>query len=153
MQHFIPDTYYLAYGVNLNLRKMDEYCPGAILISPGYILNHRLVFDGQSIRRPGATANIREEAGQIVWGALFEIRELELKQLDEFENCPTSYQRKQVTVLTADGLKYKDVWVYFREGQPEGKPGAEYFGEVLEGARMCGLPSSYIETLEAVETL
>lgn len=153
MQRFVSNTYYFAYGVNLNLKKMDEYCPGAILISPGYILNHHLVFDGQSIRRPGATANIREEVGQIVWGALFEIRALELKQLDEFENYPTSYNRKQVAVLTAEGLKYEDVWVYFREGQPEAKPGKEYFGEVLEGARMCRLPSSYIENLETIETL
>jgi gamma-glutamylcyclotransferase (GGCT)/AIG2-like uncharacterized protein YtfP len=153
MGYFTSATRIFVYGVLLNPKNRKKYCPEAILLSVGCVPDHRLIFDGQSIRRPGATANIREEEGQIVWGALFEIRELELEQLDKFENRPTSYDRKQVTVLTAEGLKYEDVWVYFREGQPEGKPGAEYFGEVLEGAQMCGLPSSYIEALETVETL
>jgi gamma-glutamylcyclotransferase len=145
--------HYFAYGVNLNPKIMSRYCPGAIRISPGYIPDLKLRFDGQSKMRPGATANIQEAPGKIVWGALFEIRAKELLELDEWEGYPNLYDRKQVTVLTADGLRYEDVWVYHREGQVEGRPGPEYLGDVLEGARMCSLPYSYIKALKAVETL
>lgn len=153
MQPFVSPRLYFSYGVNLNPRVMDTFCHNSIFLSPGYIPDLKLRFDGQSKMRPGATANIQEAPGKIVWGAIYEIREEELRQLDDWEGYPTLYDRKQVTVLTADGLKYENVWVYFREGQVEGRPGPEYLGDVIEGARIRGLPFSYIEMLEAVETL
>lgn len=146
-------AYYYAYGVNLYLSHMREYCPGAEFLGPAHLPGHRLIFDGQSNRRPGATANIREEKDQIVWGVLLKIGQKELDELDKFENYPISYLRKRVTVFSLTGLGYTNVWVYYRKGAVEGKPGTEYFSEVLAGARMCELPPYYIKDLEAVETL
>jgi gamma-glutamylcyclotransferase (GGCT)/AIG2-like uncharacterized protein YtfP len=137
--------HYFAYGVNLNRTKLAEYCPGVEFIGAALLKGHRLIFDGKSIRRDGATANIMPAEGAEVWGGLFSIGEKELAELDAFEDYPTSYQRKTVSVSDMNGVEYADAIVYYREGQPEGLPGAEYLKEVLDGMEMCGLPVSYIE--------
>lgn len=140
--------YYFAYGVNLNLRKMAEYCHGARLIGPVRVDDHELIFDGQSIRRPGATANVRMKPDSTVWGALFEITDKELEELDVFENYPISYQRKQLPTVDKNNRIYDSVILYFREGQMEGKPGEAYFQDLLDGAYACKLPSHYINELD-----
>jgi gamma-glutamylcyclotransferase (GGCT)/AIG2-like uncharacterized protein YtfP len=142
----MKSMFYFAYGVNLNQKKMEEYCPGAIYLGTATLAYHRLRFDGQSIRRPGATANIEENIHHDVQGALFAIDDKDLKQLDEFENYPISYQRKLVTIFARNQFFY-DVVTYFREGKPEGKPGSSYLAEVLEGGYAKGLPADYLQKL------
>lgn len=144
---------YFAYGVNMNLEKMAAYCPGAVFLGPAQIAYHALVFDGQSLRRPGATANIKEDLHGTLWGALFAIDAKDLAALDAFENYPISYQRKLVSVYDARGWIRFDVVVYFRTGEKEGKPGTSYFEDLLNGAKSVGLPPAYLENLLKTECL
>lgn len=138
--------FYFAYGVNMNHRGMAQRCPDSKFISAASLQDHELLFDGQSLIRPGGTANITVNLGHQVWGGLFEISEADLAALDAFERYPDSYQRKKVSVMDTEGNIYEAV-VYYRTNQEPAVPGESYLSEVLAGARDCMLPEDYISKL------
>lgn len=137
---------YFAYGVNMNHQKMAGRCPGATFLGRARLDGYRLFFDGKSLVRPGAVANIEPQAGSVVWGGLYEITPADLEQLDAFERYPTAYQRKEFDAVDDGGVVHQAI-AYFRTGEVPGEPGESYLNELLEGAADCGLPEDYIAGL------
>ncbi|MEO0302046.1 MAG: gamma-glutamylcyclotransferase family protein [candidate division WOR-3 bacterium] len=136
--------FYFAYGSNLNHKQMKERCPNSKFFKRAYLEGYMFVYDGYSPFRKGAVANIVPEEKSIVWGAIWEIDEHSLKELDRYEGYPHSYKRKIVKVKDDDGNEY-EAWVYYREGEKEGIPSREYRKTIFEGAKECGLPEDYIK--------
>lgn len=137
-------VYYFAYGSNLNHKQMKERCPNSKFFKRAYLEGYMFVYDGYSPYRKGAVANIIPKEKSIVWGAIWEIDDHCLKELDRYEGYPHVYDRKEVCVKDDDGNEYK-AWVYYREGEKEGIPSSEYRKTILEGAKECGLPEDYIK--------
>ncbi|MCM8807877.1 MAG: gamma-glutamylcyclotransferase [Candidatus Omnitrophica bacterium] len=123
---------------------MQERCPNAKFLKRVYLEDYRFVYDGYSSYREGAVANIIQEKGSVVWGALWEIDKYCLKKLDKYEGYPYSYNRKIVSVKDDNGKEYGAI-VYYRKGEKEGKPSEKYRETILEGAKECNLPMDYIE--------
>jgi gamma-glutamylcyclotransferase (GGCT)/AIG2-like uncharacterized protein YtfP len=136
-------VYYFAYGSNMNHEQMKKRCENAKFIERGYIENYDFVYDGYSSYRKGAVGNIIPCEGSIVFGALWEISEDDLKNLDRYEGYPYVYNRKLMIVKDDKGLEY-NAWVYLREPQEIGMPSKEYHDIVIMGAKECNLPEDYI---------
>jgi gamma-glutamylcyclotransferase (GGCT)/AIG2-like uncharacterized protein YtfP len=136
-------VYYFAYGSNMNHEQMKKRCRNAKFIGRGYIENYNFVYDGYSFSRKGAVANIIPYEGDIVFGAIWEINEDDLKNLDKYEGYPNVYNRKLIIAKDDNGLEY-NVWVYLRESQGIGMPSKEYYDIVIKGAKECNLPEDYI---------
>ncbi len=141
--------HYFAYDLNMNRERMEKRCPGARFLYPAHLSSCELIFDGSSPHRSGATVNIRPAPLGKVWGALFEISERELLELDAYEGYPDTCLRTTVQVYDGTGASYEEVITYYRKGQAEGLPSYGYFNELLECARQCHLPSFYIQRLTA----
>lgn len=136
---------YFAYGSNMNHRQMTMRCPGYKFVGAACLEGHKFVYDGYFDPLFGAVANIVQRSkDDVVWGGLFEITGAHLKTLDEYEQYPYSYGRKTVNVITMEGDLVEAI-AYFREGEDEHDPTAEYRDILTEGARDCGLPASYIK--------
>ena len=123
---------------------MKNRCPSAKFIKRAYLENYQFVYDGYSLTRNGAVANIIKKEGEIVWGGIYEIDEDCLNKLDEYEGFPNVYKRERLKVKDDEGNEY-ECEVYLREQRKIGKPSEEYKNIIIKGAKNCNLPDDYIE--------
>ena len=91
---------YFAYASNLNKKQMRERCPDSKPRFTATLPNYKLVFLGWSREWRGGKASIRLFRGEKVLGAIYDVSEQCLRQLDKYEN---SYDRLKVTVFNEDG--------------------------------------------------
>lgn len=134
---------YFAYGSNLNFNQMQKRCPDAKFLKKGFINGHIFVHDGFSIKWQGAVGNIVPSEKKRVWGGIFEISENCLSKLDICEGYPSVYDRREFELWDEDGGRCKAI-AYLREGRTIAKPGKDYEGVILQGAKDCGLPEDYV---------
>src|SRR3972149_1093268 len=124
--------YYFAYASNLNQKQMRERCPDSEPMFTATLPNYKLVFLGWSREWRGGKASIRLFRGEKVLGAIYDVSEQCLRQLDKYES---SYDRLKVTVFNEDNEPVEAI-TYIKAGQSEEtKPSAEYLAVIQQGYR------------------
>jgi gamma-glutamylcyclotransferase (GGCT)/AIG2-like uncharacterized protein YtfP len=127
---------YFAYASNLNKKQMQERCPDSKPRFTATLPNYKLVFLGWSREWRGGKASIRIFRGEKVLGAIYDVSEQCLRQLDKYES---SYDRLKVTVFTETGQAIQAV-TYIKTGQiEETKPSPEYLAIIQQGYRDWGI--------------
>ena len=128
--------YYFAYASNLSKQQMQERCPDS---QPGFIAvlpNYKLVFTGWSRKWRGGVASIKPFRGDKVSGAIYEVTEACLRQLDRYE---AGYQRLNVTVFDEDN-EPKQAVTYIKSGRlEESSPSKDYLALIRQGYRDWGI--------------
>ena len=115
---------------------MRERCPDSKPMFRATLPNYKLVFVGWSRQLRGGKASIRLFRGEKVLGAIYEVSEQSLRQLDKYES---SYDRLKVTVFNEDGVPIEAI-TYIKGGQPEDtKPSPEYLSVIQQGYRDWGI--------------
>jgi gamma-glutamylcyclotransferase len=128
--------YYFAYASNLSKQPMKERCPES---RPGFtatLPHYRLVFAGWSRQWHGGKATIKAFRGEKVRGALYEVTEACLKQLDKYE---VGYTRLAVTVFDEDNRAIPAVTHIMSGNIEETPPSKEYAAVIREAYREWGL--------------
>ena len=124
--------YYFAYGSNLNKKQMMERCLNSKPVFTATLPNYKLVFAGWSRQWRGGVASIKSFRGDRVRGAIYEVSEQCLRQLDRFES---GYNRFKVTVLGEDSEPIEAI-TYIKAGQlEETPPSKEYLAVIQQGLR------------------
>ena len=124
--------YYFAYASNLNKKQMMERCPDSKPMFTAILPNYKLVFAGWSRQWRGGVASIKSFRGDRVRGAIYEVSEQCLRQLDRFES---GYNRFKVTVLGEDSEPIEAI-TYIKAGQlEETPPSKEYLAVIQQGLR------------------
>jgi gamma-glutamylcyclotransferase (GGCT)/AIG2-like uncharacterized protein YtfP len=97
-------------------------------------------------------SNIRPCLGQRVFGALYQVEQRSINALDEFEGCPTVFNRGEVIVKDFEGEIYK-AWVYLETPEYFGdyEIKEDYLKRVLIGAKENHLPQEWINFLTGFE--
>ena len=127
--------YYFAYGSNLSLKQMKKRCPDSKPVSTAILPNYTMIFTGWSRQWHGGIATIRISPGAKVKGAIYEVSAGDLRLLDKYEDCPRTYDRINVRVITADD-EYVEAVTYIKPRQSEEtKPSQEYLVIIREGYR------------------
>ena len=127
--------YYFAYASNLNKKQMWERAPESKPMFVATLPNYKLVFAGWSRRWRGGYATIMLSRDDKVIGAIYEVSERDLRRLDNYEDCPRSYNRINVTVFDEDGNAVEAV-TYIRAGRlEETQPSKEYLAVIQQGYR------------------
>jgi len=125
-------VHYFAYASNLSKKQMQERCPDS---QPKFIAtlpNYRLVFAGWSRKWRGGVASIKPFRGERVRGAIYEVTEACLKQLDKHE---AGYERLNITVFDEDSESIPAI-TYIKSGQlEEAPPSKEYLAVIQQGYR------------------
>lgn len=127
--------FYFAYGSNLSLKQMKERVPGAKPRFRAVLPNYTVVFAGYSRRWRGGTASLRAMTGARLKGAVYELTEAEMRVLDRHEDCPNTYQRLSVKVVTEDDEFVDAVTYIMRKHAEETKPSQEYLAMIRQGYR------------------
>jgi gamma-glutamylcyclotransferase len=125
--------YYFAYGSNLNRKQMAVRCPGSKPLFSAVLPNYKLIFTGWSRQWKGSIASIKPVKGEKVLGAVYEISETNLRQLDSIEGFPAIYNRLKITVWTDDGDPVEAITYIKTEQAHESKPSPEYLKSIAQG--------------------
>lgn len=123
------NTFYVAYGSNLNIRQMAQRCPTAKVLGGAKLTGYRLLFRGD---RGGAVATVEKEKGGSVPVLLWKITHNDEAALDRYEGYPWLYRKETIKV------KFKGRWIeamiyIMNEGRPFGSPSRYYFEVIKEG--------------------
>jgi gamma-glutamylcyclotransferase len=122
--------YYFAYGSNLSKNQMKSLCPDSQPRFPAMLPNYKLVFTGWSRTYRGGLATIKSFRGERVRGAIYEVGEACLRQLDKRE---TGYIRFNITVFDEDNQPHPAI-TYIKSGRlEESMPSKEYAAVIKQG--------------------
>jgi gamma-glutamylcyclotransferase len=128
--------HYFAYGSNLNKKQMLARCPDSQPKFTATLPNYKLVFTGWSRTYRGGLATIKSFRGERVRGAVYEVSEACLRQLDRYE---AGYTRFNVTVYDEDNQPQQAI-TYIKSGQLEESMPSKEYGEVIrQGYRDWGI--------------
>ena len=123
-------VYYFTYGSNLSKKEMKEYCPDSKPEFVATLHNYKLVFVGWSQRRQGGGASIKRFSGERVLGAIYDISERDLRELDKKEGYPQTYTRMNVTVTNEFSDRIEAV-TYIKVGRLEETQASEEYKAVI----------------------
>jgi cation transport regulator ChaC len=141
-------TLLFAYGSNLAEDHMGTWCPRYEFLGPARLDGFRLEFRRRSIRWRGGAADVVEAEGEAVWGALYELPDGELDQLDRKEAAGDAYRHREVEV-EHDGERRPAVVYEVIDKEPsEPTPAPAYAEAMLRGAAERGLPAQWRNHLE-----
>lgn len=158
-----PDTslmLYFAYGSNMDPAQFGCRCPSARFVAVAKLPNHRLAFTRRARDRGCGTCDGIPEPGRDIWGVVFDISAEDMSRLDESEGYhpgrplnDNAYVREQREVCRdGDPDKPLRVWLYFANRQPNPPlPNAAYKRQLVEGAKVWGLPKPYLEELGRIK--
>ncbi len=149
---------YFAYGSNMDWKQMKERCPSTRFVGIAVLSDHRLAFTRKSGSLCCGVADAVREVGRKLWGVVYEVSDLDLDSLDEYEGYrpgrqTNSYWRRECMVFL-DGEDTRPVisFIYFADTQPNPPlPNQAYKNLILSGARHWHLPDEYLAELEQIE--
>jgi gamma-glutamylcyclotransferase len=107
--------YYFAYASNLSKKQMRERCSDSKPVFTAVLPNYKLIFTGWSREWRGGKATIKSFRGEKVRGAIYEVTDACLRQLDKWE---AGYARFNITVFDEDNQPHQAV-TYIKSGQLE----------------------------------
>ena len=122
--------YYFAYGSNLHREQMRERCPGSEPVVKAKLEGYRLCFN--------RVADIIEDEGSVLWGALYTVSPGDIKNLDRYEGYPNFYDKLAVEVADDQGKVYR-AFVYVMTSKGCQGPSDGYYRIIEEGYRDWGL--------------
>jgi hypothetical protein len=99
-----PGKFYLAYGSNLSLERMERRCPNAVAFGTAVIPGYRLLFKKS---KTGSYATIEQDANSCVPVLVYKISEYDEAMLDRYEGYPKFYYKRffQLPVMRFDSGK------------------------------------------------
>jgi gamma-glutamylcyclotransferase len=127
-------VYYFAYASNLKLKQMAERAPDSKPKLIATLPNFKLTFTTRPGRQ-GGVASITPHRGEKVIGAVYEISERDLRRLDGYEDYPTVYDRRKVTLWTETNEPIEAITYIKIDQSKEIKPSAEYLAVIQQGYR------------------
>ena len=118
--------YYFAYGSNLHREQMKKRCPDSEPVAKVRLEGYRLCFN--------RVADIVEDEGSIVWGAIYTVSSGDIGNLDRYEGYPNFYDKLDVDVADDQGKVYR-AFAYVMTSKGCQEPSDSYYRIIEEGYR------------------
>ena len=139
---------YYAYGSNLSISYMREYCPSTRFVMKADLPNYQVEFRHYSEDMKGGISSIIETPGELVRGVIYEVPDSEIEAMDVLESIAEGlYRRETFLVLGDGGWHHADL---YRVVVPDGPfiPSTQYVEYMISGATEHHLDPTYIRSLE-----
>ncbi len=133
-----------AYGSNLAAAELSTHR----FLGTARLEDHRLEFRRRSVRWGGGAADIVSARGEVVWGALYELPDAAVRELDAKEGQGFAYRRRPVRVRQGERTWGAVAYEVIDKEPHEVAPTAEYLALVVRPARERGLPEEYVVAIE-----
>jgi gamma-glutamylcyclotransferase (GGCT)/AIG2-like uncharacterized protein YtfP len=135
--------FYFAYGSNMAPAAMARRCPGARLLGPAVLAQHRfaIVRGGHGTVRPKARASVH--------GVLWRIGRSGEAALDRYEEVARGLYRRKMRLVAFGGRRVSAL-VYVAAAKARGRPRPAYLRAIVATARGMGFPADYVASLSAI---
>jgi gamma-glutamylcyclotransferase (GGCT)/AIG2-like uncharacterized protein YtfP len=137
---------YFSYGTNMDPVGMRERAPGARSLGAARLGGWRLTFTADAPDDGYGVPHIVPDDNDEVWGVLWEVTEVELKALDDYEGVDSGAYVRDRIVVTRGGRESEAV-VYMTPPRSHRPPSKEFVAQLVRGAEAHSLPITYIERL------
>jgi gamma-glutamylcyclotransferase (GGCT)/AIG2-like uncharacterized protein YtfP len=144
-----PGIFYLAYGSNLSLERMQNRCPNAVAVGTTMIPGYRMLFKKS---RTGSYATIEQDANSCVPALVYKISEYDEALLDHYEGYPKYYYKRflRLPVTRLDSgrrMKEKKLCMVYvmHEERLLGEPSMEYFQLLDDGYAAWGFDTDILD--------
>jgi gamma-glutamylcyclotransferase len=142
--------YYFAYGSNLSIGRLQERVGKVMHCGLATLEGYRFSFNKKGSDGTGK-ANIMPDDSSTVEGAIYQLTEEQLNQLDRYEGAPKHYQRKNVFLTFPSGQKVEAITYvaqnHFISPRPL-RPSVEYLNHIFNGARENHLSSAMVQKIQ-----
>ena len=143
---------YFSYGSNMSSRRLRARTPSAAFVTTARLVGYGLRFHKRGLGDGTGKCDIVDtgEAADIVHGVVFRIDAAEIAALDRAEGLGKGYDKKQISLIAADGEALSAFTYVATEIDPALAPLCWYKEHVLRGAEEHGLPEVYVRAIRAV---
>ena len=125
---------YFAYGSNLNHYQMKNIrCFGSKYLKPFFLKDYKLIFCHTNKLNKFGYANIIKKRGSQVAGAIWSITKEHEKILDNYEQFPNIYQKKNF-YLSEKKIMFYIMYKYFFKDPPK-----SYIDTINKGYEDCNI--------------
>jgi hypothetical protein len=131
---------YIAYGSNLNIRRMKKRCPTAKVVGAAELKGYELLFRGGT---HSSVATVEPAGGKCVPVLLWDIRPADEAALDWYEGVPHFY-RKETLAVERDGRTLTAMAYVMTDGHMAGLPSQGYLDIIAEGYRSAGFDTDVL---------
>jgi AIG2-like family len=139
---------YAAYGSNMDPAQMLLRCPHSPQRGTGWLEGWRLSFGGEDLGWDGALSTVVEDPAHRVFVALYDVPEIDEKELDSWDGVNLGFYRKlkvRVQALDGDAL----AWLYVLDAYEGGLPSDRRLTILVDAALKAGAPADYVDWLRA----
>src|SRR6185437_48155 len=139
---------YAAYGSNMDPAQMLLRCPHSPQRGTGWLEGWRLSFGGEELGWDGALTTVVEDPAQRVFVALYDVPEIDEKELDSWDGVNLGFYSKikvRVQTLEGDAL----AWLYVLDAYEGGLPSAQRLSILVDAALKAGAPDDYVDWVRA----
>ena len=137
---------YAAYGSNMDPAQMMQRAPHSPMTTTGWLIGWRLTFGGEDLGWDGALTTVVEDPPHRVFVALYDVPEIDEKELDSWDGVTLGFYRKlKVRVQSLDGDAL--AWLYVLDAYEGGLPSARHLDILIDAAIKAGAPADYIDWL------
>lgn len=146
------DSWYFAYGSNLNIGQKTSRTGSIRRSIPCKLLGYRLAFNKRG-NNGSVYANIIPEMGSTVWGIAYLCSPSALSAMDRYEGVSEGhYLQCDVELVSQSGEILRAVTYIAGSAHvcEDGSPADEYLNLIVEGAVSHGLPEDYIESIKRI---
>lgn len=135
--------------------RLTDRVHSARAVTIAQLHKHKLKFHKKSKKDGSAKcdAEYTNNVKDVVYGVVFQILASEKPELDKQEGKGAGYEEKIVSVITQNGETLDVVTYYATNIDPLIMPYDWYKEHVIRGARENGLPSEYIATIDAINSI
>jgi len=127
---------------------MSQRCPHSPQRGSGWLEGWRLTFGGEDVGWDGALTTVVEDTDERVFVVLYDVPEIDEKELDTWDGVTLGYYRKlKVRIETLDGDAL--AWLYVLDAYEGGLPSARHMSILVDAAIKAGAPADYVDWLRA----
>ena len=120
---------YFAYGSNLDRRRFEARCPESRPVATAELRGYRFAFRGNGY------ADIVQQKGGVVRGALYSVTTRDAAALDYYEGAPVYYHRITVFVKDCEGRLRRALAYKMRSDVTDAPPSLSYVLTIVCGCR------------------
>ena len=125
----------------MNLTQMHERCPSSILLGVGELIGYKFIIG------PRGYASIVQERNKTVYGAVWELTEIDVTTLDSYEGMAQHLYRKEVMTINHENRPMQCL-VYIENSVGHLTSSEAYKDRILSGASSIELPLTYQQEIE-----
>lgn len=139
---------FFAVGTNMDGEHLRRWVPSAQRLTIASLSGFTLSWRKRSSHGGKLTPLRTGDAGDVVWGVVYEVDGIGWKQIDEGQRS-AGYRDERVTVVAPQGVEH-EVSVYVAETNmidDSTMPLRSYRDPIVRAARSNGLPTAYVDGL------